>query len=625
MGHDPFGLLGSTIGDKYRVDDVVAEGGYAVLYRGFHLTLHVAVALKCLKFVAAPSTADREQFLERFLAEGQLLHRLSRARAGIVQALDAGATVAPTGAWVPYLVLEWLEGVSLATDLQTRSAEGSRGRSLRAAMDLLEPAVEALDYAHGQGVAHRDVKPDNLFIAYVGGARTLKVVDFGIAKVVDEVARLSPGEETIAGQPRAFTPPYAAPEQFNPNLGATGPWTDVYALALVLIELVTGKRATEGTTALEYRDHALDPERRPTFAAKGVHVPEPVERMMARALAVDPRNRFRRASEMWEALRAAARKQESQPAATRTEPAEPMPAPRTSSWSVGPAPAVRTIRVRKPANIGMVAFAIVGVLGAIVVGFFSLRSDDAERTAPSEDIEQPHARRSTPMALRDAPADMIRVEKGIYRLGSESPNASTCEQPRTFPVKNAFFIDRTEVTTADYVRWAGADERRSTLGHASKNKKGDLCNERRGRDAYGDHPINCVDRWQAENYCEWRGRRLPTSEEWEAAARGPGVAPREYPWGNAWPRGRPAVFGTTAGTAPVWSSGLQSPSGLLGMAGNVWEWTTGQCELEGEAGLLRGGSWDYNREHLRSWQIELFNPAEGGESCGFRCAVDAIE
>lgn len=318
MGHDPFGLIGLDVEGKYRVDEVVAEGGFAVLYRAVNLRLRVPVALKCLKVRANTAGAERDRFLERFLAEGQVLHRLSRGTLGIVQALDAGALVTASGEWVPYLVLEWLEGQTLTEELEERTRSGAGERPLEAAMSCLEPAVLALDYAHHQGITHRDIKPDNLFFALIGGVRTLKIVDFGIAKVVDEVALLTPTSETMSMQSRAYSPPYAAPEQFDPKLGATGPWTDVYALALVLVETVTGRRGTVGSTALELRDRAMDQERRPTFSSQGVKVSEAVERVMARALAVDPRNRQRTAGEFWKALRAAM----SQSAAKPAPPAE---------------------------------------------------------------------------------------------------------------------------------------------------------------------------------------------------------------------------------------------------------------------------------------------------------------
>src|SRR4051812_12679157 len=110
---DPFGWAGAVIDGKFRVDAVVGEGGFGVVYRGHHLGFDEAVAGKCLKIPRELSGADRAAFHKPFLEEGKLLHRLSKATASIVQALDVGAAVSPSGTWTPYIVLEWLRGVPL--------------------------------------------------------------------------------------------------------------------------------------------------------------------------------------------------------------------------------------------------------------------------------------------------------------------------------------------------------------------------------------------------------------------------------------------------------------------------------------------------------------------------------
>src|SRR6516162_4296398 len=175
MQSDPFGWVGHTVAGKFRVDAFVAEGGFGVVYRALHVGFNAPVALKCLKLPARLQGNDREKFLEAFLAEGRLLHQLSRSAAGIVQALDVGAEVSPSGAWTPYLALEWLEGAPLDADLADRARRGMPGRSLGEAVALLDSAAQALALVHEQGVAHRDLKPGNLFVADIGGKRLCKV------------------------------------------------------------------------------------------------------------------------------------------------------------------------------------------------------------------------------------------------------------------------------------------------------------------------------------------------------------------------------------------------------------------------------------------------------------------
>src|SRR5271166_4385347 len=107
---DPFQLCGTTIEGKYRVSSVVGDGGFGVVYRGIHVGFGEPIAVKCLKLPQALDARQREGFLEQLSEEGRLLHRLSKATPGIVQALDVGALTTAEGIWVPYLVLEWLEG-----------------------------------------------------------------------------------------------------------------------------------------------------------------------------------------------------------------------------------------------------------------------------------------------------------------------------------------------------------------------------------------------------------------------------------------------------------------------------------------------------------------------------------
>lgn len=170
--NDAFGWVGATLEGKVRIDAVVGEGGFGVVYRGHHVGFDDAVAVKCLKLPANLQGAERERFQKTFIDEGRLLHRLSRATAGIVQALDVGAATSPSGIWTPYLILEWLKGTPLDAELSARRARGEGGRTLAEAIELLEPAARALDAAHGQGVAHRDVKPANLFIAEIGDRKS---------------------------------------------------------------------------------------------------------------------------------------------------------------------------------------------------------------------------------------------------------------------------------------------------------------------------------------------------------------------------------------------------------------------------------------------------------------------
>ena len=317
---DPFQLCGTTIEGKYLITQVVGDGGFGVVYRAEHQGFHEPVAVKCLKLPGRMSTREREMLLSQLREEGRLLLRLSKASSSIVQALDIGAFTKADGPWVPYLVLEWLEGETLAHFIKKRADRGEGPLSIAEAVRLLDPAAQALATAHEQKVAHRDVKPQNLFLAQVGSSRTMKVLDFGIAKVLASHPTLTQMMAETNMGPTAFTPRYGAPEQFNKKRGATGPWTDVFALALIVVELSSGRTALDGDDPTELYISAADPATRPTLRGRGVPTSDGIEQVLEKALNVEPKYRYANAGEFWDALKQAV--QEAGPVAQKAAPGQ---------------------------------------------------------------------------------------------------------------------------------------------------------------------------------------------------------------------------------------------------------------------------------------------------------------
>ncbi|HTJ84370.1 MAG TPA: SUMF1/EgtB/PvdO family nonheme iron enzyme, partial [Polyangiaceae bacterium] len=130
--------------------------------------------------------------------------------------------------------------------------------------------------------------------------------DFGIAKVLSDQGTFTTALESTGVAPTAFTPRYGAPEQFNKQRGATGPWTDVFALALVLVECVSGRKALEGDDPTQLYIASADPAIRPTLRPRGVDVSDEVEAVLKKALEVEPKHRYPDAGSFWTALEAAA-------------------------------------------------------------------------------------------------------------------------------------------------------------------------------------------------------------------------------------------------------------------------------------------------------------------------------
>jgi len=305
---DPFGLVGQVLDGQFRVDQLVGEGGFSAVYRGHHQGLNEPIAIKCLKLPAALGTTLVDSFVQRFRDESRILYRLSQGNLHVVRSIAAGTTQAPaTGALVPYMVLEWLEGRSVQSDFLVRRSVGEKGRSIDEVVKLFGTAADGLAYAHSQGVAHRDLNPGNLFLANTQQGLKMKVLDFGVAKLLhDGALNMGPRSHTV-GQVKIFAPAYGAPEQFDDRVGAVGAASDVYAFALILLEALRDRSVIEGTNLTDFVASACDAQRRPTPRSLGLDVPDEIEQTFARATALDPAQRWHSAGDFWQSFTIAAK------------------------------------------------------------------------------------------------------------------------------------------------------------------------------------------------------------------------------------------------------------------------------------------------------------------------------
>ncbi len=643
---DPFAWVGQTIDGKFRIEEVVGEGGFGVVYRAQHLGLGEPVAVKCLKIPGSLPPAERERFHQSFLEEGRILRRLSRSSVAVVQALDVGAAVAPNGAWTPYLVLEWLRGESLEDHLAKLRKNNNEKMSFVDAVELLEPAALAVAAAHDQGIAHRDIKPANFFTTDVDGISTMKVLDFGIAKVIADNASITRAFEQTGKTPSMFTPFYGAPEQFNRRFGATGPWTDVYALALVLVEMVTGHSALDGDDATQLYIASTDISLRPTPRGRGLATSHAIETVFQKALAVEPRSRYTSVRSFWKDLRAALSESVEEGSIGLDAPLPPtiIPSEQTNQTTTPHVNNQRTSSGASSSRRSMIAIAgSVAIIGAFVGASLFIRNRGLSppvNTANRIGIE------SIPMMNVPKPPDeMVPVPAGSFIMGHV--NAGETEKPpHKVIITRAFYIDRTEVTAGNYNKCVNAHQCTPSGVHgpnvddaviakyAPSCTGSDPSNERK--------PINCIDFAQAEAYCAFVGKRLPTEAEWEYAARG--TDERIYPWGNTNPTCTMGNFGRNAGECGNRPRGTTevgafpqyaSPFGALDMAGNVWEWVADVFDPKaytqdprqdpfvnnpGDKGILRGGSWDFSLTVAKTTFRLKFDRHTGQVSSGVRCA-----
>jgi formylglycine-generating enzyme required for sulfatase activity len=679
---DPLQLVGTTVAEKYAVESVVGEGGVAVVYKAMHLFWKRPVAIKAFKTMADFSPQDRERLLGEFVREGALLAELSERSAAICQARDVGTLTTPGGAWAPYMVLEWLEGVTLERALLDERAAGRAPRGVEQAMALLEPVAEALALAHARGIAHRDVKPGNIFLC--GDPRSdscaVKLLDFGIAKVVQDAQKMAGSFAKTTGQVTSFTPAYGAPEQFSRSQGATGPWTDVFALALILSEVISGREPLDGEDLSQLAFASMNPMKRPTPRALGATVSDAVEATLAKALAVKTQDRFQNAGEMWNALRAAVGLAPRRAITGRTAdvrpPAPSIGEPVSAQMSASRTTSGSSARTASPPSRGPVVIAAV-VAGVAVLGagaFFATRAGggaSADSRAPavaSAAVASAPAAAPAP-AKPSCPEGMVPIPGGKFFMGSDDKDDLDFERPAHQVTLSPYCIDKYEVTVARYkacsdrgeCKRAGTTNDWESIKDSERKAFDPLCNAR-DPDANAKHPVNCVDWEMADAFCRAAvpHGRLPTESEWEFAARGPDG--RKFPWGDdppdakrlnacdkdcvSWGRKNhveeSAMFEGSDGfanTAPVGSFPAgASRYGVEDVVGNVWEWVgdwyapysaasgenpKGPAADSGDGRVIRGGAWN---GAYPAWVRPTFRyhdaPTKRSYGIGFRCAAE---
>ena len=290
---DPFALTGSTLAGRYQIECQIGEGGFAVVYRAYQAVLDRYVALKVLKTPPTLDAAALATFREKFASEARTIARLKHPY--VVSVYDFGVDRMGSGELAPWMALEWLDGETLETDLDRR--RGAGGCNTAEAVSLLRPVIDALAYAHRQGIVHRDVKPANMMLVPAENGRVLRILDFGIAKIVrDEQADTA--KRTGTSGTFAFSPDYAAPEQVT--FSRTGPWTDVHALGLVLTEMLTDEAPFSADGDSHLFEQVMAPIR-PTPRRRGKRI-GPLEEVIEKAVALSPRQRWQNAGELLRAI-----------------------------------------------------------------------------------------------------------------------------------------------------------------------------------------------------------------------------------------------------------------------------------------------------------------------------------
>ncbi|MCB9438597.1 MAG: SUMF1/EgtB/PvdO family nonheme iron enzyme [Anaerolineales bacterium] len=406
---------GSKLG-KYEIKGLLGRGAMAEVYRATNPALNQDIAIKVMN----PTMMESKEGAERFRREAQAIARLNHNH--IVRVYDFDVQDG-----VHYMVMELLEGHTLR-EMILQSAGGLPPDRTRA---IFKQIADAVGYAHQQGIIHRDIKPSNVVMV---GERAV-LTDFGLA-------RLSGQSQLTATGVSSGTPAYMSPEQAS---GAeVTERSDIYALGIVLYEMVTGEVPFKGDTFANVLVQHLQSIPRLPSEITDHHVEPNVEAVILRALAKDPALRFASVAEMVAELD---QKLDQLPPATsqfrnaefrQILTAAPKEDPTVMLASQpGTQVAVSKTTVYFQRNVLIALAAIVGLL-LVVVALLVMESrntDEDNDTAPAADIPT-------------APDGMVYIPDGTFRMGSAG--GDSIEGPPHQVSLSPYFIDQQEVTNADY-------------------------------------------------------------------------------------------------------------------------------------------------------------------------------
>jgi serine/threonine-protein kinase len=612
--------LNDAVIGQYRIVKQIGRGGMATVYKAYQPNLDRYVAVKVL----APDRVETN-FTTRFELEARAIAKLRHRN--ILTIFDYGRQ-----GDMFYLTMEYVSGGTLKERL-------GWPQDLTYAVSIISQVGDALAYAHRQGMVHRDVKPANILLAEEDWPL---LSDFGLAKVLEDSLQLTVSGASIG------TPQYMSPEQAQGL--SVDQRSDIYSLGVVLYETVTGRPpfGTDSPVAIILR-HINEPITPPNTLRSDV--PEALEQVILKSLAKPPDDRYQRMEDFLDDLQEAYPLPDSRnvvyqgnaQAGSQGSPAVLRPVPGSSAT-----PLPRRRRSFPWARL------IIGAILLLTLALASLRFKDSMTLLVSTFLTEvvaaaPNLLATNTITVAPSPAATDAIE---FMMGSEELGED--EQPVHPVYLDDFWIDRYEVTNELFARFVAETGYQTeaerlgwgwvSMGSEWAEVEGADWHHPRGPDSSiegkMDHPVVLVSWNDADAYCRWAGKRLPSEAQWEKAARGSSDSEfgQRYGWGDEFDSAKANTKELGLGdTTPVghFSPQGDSPFGLSDMTGNVWEWVADwyagdyysqapsanpSGPITGTYKVLRGGSWLFDEVYARTAFRYNVRPDYTYDFAGFRCS-----
>jgi serine/threonine-protein kinase len=674
-------IIGRTLNNRYRVVDSIGRGGMAEVYKVWDEERATYLALKLLR----EDLAQDRIFLRRFKREAKTLAKLQHPNIVRFYGMEQDSRLA-------FMLMDFVEGENLKVEIF--DLDGAPMTAERV-IEIMRPVCSALHYAHGQGMVHCDVKPSNIMIKHSG---EVLLADFGVARMTDAATATMVG----MGTPAYMAPELVRGDDPTPQTDIYSLGVILFEMLTGGERPFTGERAeTTGSTSEKVRWEQMHLEP-PSLRNWNLDAPSELEAVLRRCLEKDPAKRYGSTIELLNAmddavgeegptrieepvkvvpeneLVLAAEHLMAEPAlkpgqkeARAPEPSEKKRLPKWV-WMVG----VGSIALLVLAGLGSfggqstrgvseerarqtaVAFGLQATQSVAETATAGLTSTvaptvTATATITTTSIPTPTIPPGATIVSESDGMVQVHVPAGEFWMGSSlndigshrriwwDANGSYTEtswfedeEPQHKVYLDAYWFDQTEVTNGMYARCVNAgicDLPSKITSYTRSIYYGD--------DAYVSYPVIYVSWHDAQAYCEWAGRRLPTEAEWEKAARG--VDGRKYPWGDDLPscsivNYEPCDRDTDyVGSYPD----AASPYGALDMSGNVYEWvddwydeeyydrsplSNPQGPTNGDTKVTRGCSWLCYGIYLHAAIRGDAAPDKHGFTRGFRCAQDPV-